>query len=149
MATELNSFLEKHNLPSLNDLESELGRLHIDDEDIILFLIKKLSDKVNVYIDFLSDRLQPDSDLISMQEANMFDGNERKEMFYLFKNIIYQDRVFMKINLDGTEEDKINYFREYFNNWSVLKLKLVPFVQKAINVWKLKDDDVKFEAYFG
>ena len=142
--------IKLYNLPSLNELFAELGKFELEEsEDFVETIIKKLSDKVDNYIKFLEDILQPDQTIVCMQESGMFDNKSRKELFHILKILIYQNRLFLKIDLNGTEEEKANYFKEFFSKWQEVKIKLAPIVDKALSVWKKSDEETNLEAYFG
>ena len=151
MSEKIEKQIEKYKLPSLNELYDEFGKFSIEKEDeFITILLENLSDKVSDYIDFLENIIQPDSNLVSLQEGSVFDKDEREEMFVIVKTLIYYERLSLKIELHPNEEKRVNYFKEYYAHWKETKTKLVPFIEKALAVWKRTDhNEMKFEGYFG
>lgn len=148
---DINEFISKHNLPSKDSLEKELGVLDFEEsDDIINELIKSLREKINKYIHFLEDVLQPDSSLISLQESSTLSEQDRDDLFSLFKKVVLIQRTHLLVDLDGSNDDKIAYFKQLFAGWHDIKIQLRPFVQKTLSVW---GDSVSFEEmkqnYFG
>jgi hypothetical protein len=147
---EIKKIIQKYNLPPLEELFKELGNFDVKEtDDFIELIIKKLEDKVSHYIKFLEDMLQPDSSIYAMHESSMFNNEERKQMLTILKKLIYQDRLYLKLEINSSEETKSDYFKNYLNVWNENKKLLLPFIEKAISVWKKDNDDVEFEAYFG
>jgi len=150
----IDELITKYNLPNLESLESELEHLKFDkDEDteetIIKELITKLREKIEKYISFLEDIIQPDSSLISLQESNVFSDVQREEIFIILKKIIFIQRSYFVVDLNGTFNDKINYFKLTFNNWQILKKQVEPVVKKSISVWQESVDEEVKQNYFG
>lgn len=150
----LEKIILKYSLPSKQDLENEIGIIKFDkeedgEESIIKEIISKLRDKIEKYISFLEDIIQPDSSMISLQESNVFSENEREEIFNLLKNIIFLQRKYLLINIDGNLNDKANYFNELFSNWKQIKNSLKPIIKKSLSVWKENSDDEVKQNYFG
>ncbi len=148
---DFEKFIEKYSLPSKKELEDELGLLSFDeDDDIIVELIKSLRDKINKYIHFLEEMLQPDSTIISLQESSNLSESEREKLFSLFKKLLLIQRTYLLVYLDGSFDDKIIYFKQLFAGWKDLKPQLRPFVQKAVDSWNEFDSSSdKKQNYFG
>ncbi|MGE0792567.1 MAG: hypothetical protein AB7V77_00115 [Candidatus Woesearchaeota archaeon] len=147
---DVENIINKYNLPNLTELYAEFGVFDPkEDEDFIKNVIEKLSDKVHNYIKFFEDIIQPDSTIVSMSESSIFENEERKEIVHILKKLIYYERLYLKININGTIQEKADYFNDYFQNWIELKTKIIPFVNKTIDLWKNDTDESKFEMYFG
>lgn len=150
MNKNIDVFLKENNLPNKEEIFIEFGRFNFDDDaDWIMLLLEKLSDKATIYIKFLEDMLQPDSNISSMHESSIFTNDERKQMFLVLRNLFYWERKSLLVNLNNDEKLKINYFNEYFKFWKEIKIELKQYIDKAVNTWKEKNEEVKFEGYFG
>ncbi len=141
--------LEKYKMPSKLEIFSQLGKMEFEDENELDVVIDKLSDKVNTYIKFLEDVLQPDSNITSMTEASVFTNEERNELYSILKTLLYWDRLYLEIDLNPNDESKAEYFKKYFEVWKDVKKLLKPLLNKAIEVWKNSIEETKFEGYFG
>lgn len=141
--------LEKYKMPSKLEIFSQLGKIEFEDENELDVVIDKLSDKVNTYIKFLEDVLQPDSNITSMTEASVFTNEERNELYSILKTLLYWDRLYLEIDLSPNDESKAEYFKKYFEVWKDVKKLLKPLLNKAIEVWKNSIEETKFEGYFG
>lgn len=144
----------KYSLPNLESLKTELGHLKFDkDEDtqetIIEDLLSKLKEKIGKYISFLEEIIQPDSSLISLQESNVFSDKQREDIFITLKKIIFIQRRYLLVNLNGTFDEKVNYFKLTFNKWQNLKNEIEPIIKKAISVWQERVDEEIKQNYFG
>jgi transcription termination factor NusB len=148
---DLSQTINKYNLPSKEVLEAELGTLNFEEkDDIIIELTKSLREKTSKYIQFLEDILQPDSSFIIMQESSSFSDSDRNKILPVFKKLILLQRTNLLVQLDGSKEDKVTYFKQLFTGWQDLKKNLKPFIQKALITWS---DEESFEEikqnYFG
>lgn len=142
--------LKKYNLPTLDELYLEFNHFETDDEGIIYTIIKKINDKVDIYIKFLEDLVQPDSSIISMQEASIFSEAEQKYVFSLLRELIYFQRLNLLFTLDSTEVEKVDYFKKFYSFWLSKKQDVKVLAQKAINVWSGKDNNKELsQGYFG
>jgi len=133
---DLDQTITKYNLPSRSLLESELGKLHFEEnEDIIVELIKNLLEKIQKYITFMENLIQADSTLISMQESSSISDEERDSLFKLFKKTVLLQRTNLLVNLDGDNDDKVAYFKQLFSTWQDIKKSLRPYIEKTLIVW--------------
>lgn len=132
---ETDQLLKDLNLPIMEELQKEFGAFTVEeDEDILDLIIEKLRDKVKTYTHLLEDLIHPDTSLISMNEAAAF--GEQDALFNLFKELTAYDRQYLLVRLDGTRQDKAEYFRAYFLFWQSKKQQLRAIVSKALDVWK-------------
>lgn len=148
---DFKEYITTHDLPTLESLERDLGKLSFDDDDdIIIELIKSLRDKMSKFIDFLEDLLQPDSSLVSMQEASILSEEQSGEVYALFKKIISSHRKYLSVYLDSSEDEKIVYFKELFVAWQGYKVELKPFIELTHSSWSTSTtyQDLK-QNYFG
>ena len=142
--------LNKYGLPNLEELYVEFNKFEVEEEGIIFTILKKLHDKVDVYSKFLEDLIQPDSSLVSMQEASVFSEDEQKEIFKLFKQLTYFQRIFLKVGLNYTEEQKVDFFKKFYSFWLEKKSSIGQIADKAISIWNIKEEQVEFKGgYFG
>lgn len=144
---------KEHNLPSKEELQKELGFISIEkDEDYLLAITKKLLEKINTYIDFLDKILQPESNIVNMQESSMFSDSERTDIFVLFKKLTYFDRLSLQVLLDGETKDIASYFNKVFFAWQEEKEHIKKIIIQAISVWNQQATNNKHDEntrYFG
>ena len=135
MADNDAEILAKHGLPSRDELRVEFDSFETDDQGIIYTINKKLLEKSSLYTRFLEDVLQPEAQIVAMQEASTFSDDERKAMYELFRQLTYFERKYLRLQLDGDESAKVAQFKEFFSFFQSTKPQLATFVDKAINVW--------------
>lgn len=142
--------LKKHNLPSLEELEKELGVIDEDEQDLVQDIISKLLSKSRKYSSFIEEMLHPDSNIVSMQEASMFSNEEREKLFDIFREITLFQRTWLLLELSSSEEKKVQYFKDFYAYFNSIKPQLEKFVTQAISIWKLKEvTKANVLGYFG
>lgn len=135
MADNDAEILAKHGLPKLAALYVEFDSFETDDQGIVFTINKKLLEKSSLYTRFLEEVLQPEAHVVSMQEASAYTDEERKSMYELFRQLTYYERKYLRLQLDGSEDDKVAQFKEFFAFFQSVKPQIAGFVDKAVNVW--------------
>lgn len=147
-SASMDEYLQKHNLPSKDDLFKEFG-IFEPDEDILKTIVDKLVNKIDHYAKFLEEILHPDTGLVSMNEASAFNEQDIQQILILYNELNAQTRRQLLIEIDNNENEKIAYFKELFSFWQTKKELLKIFVAKAISVWNIIPAQEANIGYFG
>ena len=81
---------KKYDLPSFDYLNKDFEIFTIEHEEFLLREIRrKINDKVELYVKFLDELLNPETSITNMHESKLFNEKERNEIFSLYKRLIF------------------------------------------------------------
>ncbi len=142
---------KRYNLPSFDDINNEFEISIIDNDEFLLRGIRrKIAEKIEAYTKFLEEQiLQPSTDVSNMYEFKVFDDEERKEIFKIYKRLMFFSRFSIEAGLYEDDKKTAEFIKSVFDEWNELKKKLLKFVVKVKESW-LKEKDIKEDlGYMG
>jgi hypothetical protein len=139
-----------HALPDYAQMDAEFEISAIDSEK---FLLRKISDammdKANESITFLSDVLQPDTNLTSLYESRVFDDAEKKIAYDAFKKLMMWKRSSFEVYIAGDDASHAAFVSGFFTDWKTLKPLVLAAVEKIKQSWELEAEQAEKLGYFG
>lgn len=150
MKEKYTELTEKHNLPQLQEMEKNFEIHTIEDEGQLLrSVMRKMGDKIEFYAKILDELVHPDSNLTGMYECNIFNSEEKKEMFQTFRKLVFYHRHYLQNDLDYDEDKAALFIKEFWQEWPSIKNKLNNTLEKMKEVWMQENAEQTDEAYFG
>ena len=93
VSKEYDKLAVKHKLPSFKAL-TEFDVESIESDANILSSVRhKIADRLHDCTDFVSDLLQPDTNLVTMYESEAIPEDEKPEVYNLFRRLMYWRRA--------------------------------------------------------
>ena len=139
---------KKYKLPSFNEINEEFEISSIEKEDFLLREIRrKIAEKLELYMKFLEEILQPETTLSNMYESKIFDDEERTEIFKIYKKLMFFNRLSIETAVNEDDKKSSEYINAIFKELDEIKERFSKFVAKAKESW-LKDIDIKEELRY-
>lgn len=141
---------KKYNLPDFDRLNNEFEISLIEHEEFLLRdIVKKITEKVEIYAKLAESWLQPDTNSIAaMHECKFIEEIEKEKIYDIFKRLMVLDRESIKASL-GDEKEEAEFVKLSFEEWIKVKQDLRPIVAKIRTTWD-KDSDVREDlGYLG
>lgn len=141
----------RHKLPDFEALDKEFEISSLDNGSFLLNgILKKEISKFDEYLKLLNSIFSPDtSSSASMHECRVFDDDEKKGLYTLFRNLMILTRKCDIIILNYNEHEAAELIKRSANEWNGLKKEITKAMEKLIQSWE-KDADIKEEVgYLG
>lgn len=147
---EYSKLAKKHGLPSYEELNDDFEIETIEKEGFLLREIRRrINEKIEAYIKFTEDIVQPDTSLSSMHEARFFSDEERSEVFVIYRRLMFLNRMSVECSIGDNEEKSSDFIRKSFEEWKDMEKDLSKIAKRSKEIW-LKDTDIKEElGYMG
>ena len=140
---------KKHKLPKFEGLE-EFQISEIEDAKFLLSEIRvKIVEKLQDSQEFLSDILNPDTNLTNMYESKVFDNEEKKEVFDIFKRLMFWKRASLAASINNDDHANAQFIKDFTSEWPSLKPKLVEMVDRVKDSWETELEQTEKLGYFG
>jgi hypothetical protein len=141
---------KKHKLPSFSELDRDFEVSSIEEEKFLLREIRrKIVEKIELYAKLLSEWLNPEATISNMHESKLFTEKERRELFQVYKRLMFFDRYSIETAAREDDEKSAEFINDVFKEWNDLKENISVFVKKAKESWT-EEVDVKEElGYMG
>ena len=150
MVKEYEALRKKHDLPGLAELDKEFCIGKLEDADFLLrVVVDKIRERLEQSLKVLSDILQPENNLASMYESEVFSDDEKKKIFDLFKKIAFYHSELVINDYEHTEESAAGLIKKIFSEWSRLKDELLKILASIREAWKNEKKSKLELGYFG
>ena len=127
---------EKHQLPSLDDLEHEYGLIDLEVEKYPLVEVRKrVSEKIDAYCAIMAGLLEGESMISNIMEAKVLDEKTKTEIFDIYKILMRYSRQINILALSYDELDEANFIKEFTIEWDTLKDKIKSILTKLRDSW--------------
>jgi len=131
------SIQKKHGLTEFSIVDAELELCSLDSPDFLSSTIRKrLSERVERFLELLRNLIQPEQTLIDMHEFKYVEKEDRKHLFELFQKLMLIQRRAVEADLIREEDSDCAFFRESFDSWMDLKKDILIYVKKAQRAWQ-------------
>ena len=141
---EYNKLAKKHpnlpNYPNLDkefDIEMNIGDKEIPSRNILRGISNACANYLHFFIDYLHNTMFPNqSSLITMEEAKIFNEEEKKKIEIILKKLVYLSRLNISlVNLKNEKEDA-EFITKIYRDWKTLKKQIQPLLEKSRDHWK-------------
>ena len=144
----------KYNLPEYEELDEEFELLYfqriIEIKYILRFVRRRIVDKLNSYVNFLQNILNPNpSSLISLEESKFFSQEEREEIIALIKEMVIVERKSLELDINHNEKKDAEFIKYGFMKWGELRNKIAKMCDKLKEGWESEIKEESEKHYFG
>ena len=142
---------KKYSLPNFKEINKEFEISTIENEQFLLKeIINKITDRIDFFSSLLEDLLQPDPSLLrSMYEAKIFNDEERKNIYNLYKQLMVINRQSVGVSLEKEEKEEADFIKKTFDEWKELKTSISKIIDRTKDSWKKETDSKEELGYFG
>ncbi len=148
--TNYKELAKKHGLPEFSEINKYFDIETIEDNHMSLKAIaKKIGDKVETFAKILENILQPENDLSSMYECNAFNDDDKKDVFDIYKRLLYLHRKQNLLELEFEDASGIEFIKQSFSEWKELKKQIEKLMIKMQDSWNKKSEKKGDPGYFG
>lgn len=153
MADDLKKSFEqlskKHKLPKFSELE-EFQISTIEETNFLLQEIRgKIAEKIHDSTDFLTEILNPDTNITNMYESRIFSESEKKDIYELFKRLMFWRRASFQSSISNNDNSTAEFITSFFGEWKSLKTQLVEVIVKVKESWETESEQTEKLGYFG
>jgi hypothetical protein len=139
-----------YKLPGYTELDNAFEISQIEGEGFLLRnIIKKILERVELYSKILEDLYHAESNIAAMYECNVFDSDEKKNIFRIYKRLLYYHRYAVELDLNYDEKTTAAYINEFWNEWQKLKVDLARIMAQLKTSWTTEGTEKKESGYFG
>lgn len=141
---------KKHNLPTFKEIDEEFEISTIESDKFLLREIRrKISERLEELCTLLEEILQPDTNVSFMYESGVFDEEEKKQVFNLYKKLMYLKRMCNEASITNNEQLDAEFINKIFSSWAEIKKETSSLMKKLRDSW-LEDIETKLDLpYFG
>lgn len=148
---EYKKLASKYKLPNYDDIDLDFEISAIEKHEFLLRAIRrKILDKFDGIKSILENVLHPDaSSFLSIYETRLFNDEERKKIYNLYKTFMIIERTANILNLKTDEKEDAKFITKTFEDWQKIKPDLMEFLKKIKEGWQ-KETNVKEDlGYLG
>ena len=110
---------KKYKLPAYDVLNHEFEIETLEDTAFLLRNIRtKISEKMEFCIKLLASILQPEQNITDLQECKMFNDDQKKKMYLLYKNLMAAMRSTGVLSMSSTEKEEASFLTAFSAEWS-------------------------------
>ena len=148
---EYNNLSKKYKLPKFKDIDEEFEISALDNEKFLIKnILRGISEKLEFYIEFISNLVHPDGTSISsMYEIRFFTEDEKNGMYMLFKKLMKTDRNVIELVLKNDEKEQSDFLNKFIADWKDMKKELLKYIEKMKDSWGKQSTIEEDIGYFG
>ncbi|MBI2663932.1 hypothetical protein HYX10_01160 [Candidatus Woesearchaeota archaeon] len=135
-------------LPKFEEL-AEFQLSELEEEFLLADIRRGMLDKVQNFLDFLSEILSPDTNLSNMYESRVFDDIQKKEVFDVFRRLMYWKRQSLQVEITNDNAVNAEFITSFLEEWSGLKKRLADIIDKVKDSWESDSESTEKLGYFG
>jgi hypothetical protein len=138
-------------LPDYDDLNIEFEIGNIENEEFLLREIRRrIGDKFSLFMERLARTLQPEGiSLSDFYEFRCFKKEEKTKLFLLFKELRFQYRHFMHLELLVDYKKEAETIRDSLKFWKSFRKKLAPYFKSLEVCWTKEYKEKELLEYLG
>lgn len=148
-----NAVRRRYGLPSWKDITTNFGVEKIDEKvdenECLNQLSNKIIEKLESLTKFLSHALQPDTDIISLQEAEALSNKQKDEVFRLLSKAMILQRKYLKAMLLNNKQLQINFINQALDFWISEKTGFSNIIDEVLKAWKVNNKKKQSIEYLG
>lgn len=141
---------KRYELPAFEDVDSEFDISGIELEGSLLRGIRsKVTEKLGDVRCLLEEVLHPETNLVDLCESRVFDEDEKKGLFGLYKRLMVADRHSAELSVLNDEKLEAAFIKSFYSEWKGLKPELVKFIRKLKESWEKETEEGETAGYMG
>ena len=148
---EYDSLSKKYKLPKFKDIDAEFEISSLENEKFLIKnILRGISEKLEFYIEFISNLVHPDGTSISsMYEIRFFSEDDKNDMYMLFKKLMKTHRNIVEMVLKNDEKEQSDFLNKFFADWQDMKKELLKHIEKMKDSWGKQSTIEEDIGYFG
>ena len=148
---EYSNLSKKYKLPKFKEIDAEFEISSLENEKFLIKnILRNISEKLEFYIEFISNLVHPDgSSISSMYEIRFFSEDEKNDMYNLFKRLMKIDRNIVEMVLKNDEKEQSDFLNKFFTDWQNMKKELLKYIEKMKDSWEKQSTIEEDIGYFG
>ena len=148
---EYSNLSKKYKLPKFKEIDAEFEISSLENEKFLIKnILRNISEKLEFYIEFISNLVHPDgSSISSMYEIRFFSEDEKNDMYNLFKRLMKIDRNIVEMVLKNDEKEQSDFLNKFFTDWQDMKKELLDYIGKMKDSWEKQSTIEEDIGYFG
>ena len=141
----------KYSLPEYEKLDGNFSIHTIENENQLLRqIISKIEDRIEFLLNTINEILHPDTgNLHIMHECQQFDEQEKKELYNLYKKLMYFSRNSVEVLMHNDRSMEAEFIVNFSNHWESIKPNFIEFFKKLKNSWNLEEEIEENLGYLG
>jgi hypothetical protein len=141
---------KKCSLPDFDSLDNDFEISLIDHDQFLLREIRrKMLEKLEFFIEFLEEILQPETTISNLHECRVFEEKEKEKIFEMFKAMMILHRQSLLLSVESSEKDEAAFISNFSKEWSSMKPELKRIIVELSACWK-QDTELNEElGYLG
>ena len=142
---------KKYKLPKFKDIDAEFEISSLENEKFLIKnILRGISEKLEFYIEFISNLVHPDGTSISsMYEIRFFSEDDKNDMYMLFKKLMKTHRNIVEMVLKNDEKEQSDFLNKFFADWQDMKKELLKHIEKMKDSWGKQSTIEEDIGYFG
>ncbi len=148
-----NELKEKYSLPEFTDLNKEFGieKLDEDAEFLLREVIHNIADKIQNYMRFLENIVNPSSaSMFIFSLVKILDNGKRKTLSEIYTKMSEFEIKLIKLDLKSDESSEAEFIKDSFKLWNEIKEELYEVIDYAEKNFNSNSEvSVKKSGYFG
>ncbi len=142
--------MKKYKLPGFDELDLDFEIRSLESADFLLGEIRKrIADKARDVCCLVEEVLQPDTNLASLYESRVFDEQEKRRIFELYKKLMVANRKAVELYVLNDEKLDAAFIRDFTHEWAGIKLDIVGFIRKLRESWEKDTEEGESAGYMG
>ena len=148
---QYNELRKKYRLPEFKEINYEFELSDLDETDFLIkSIVRRIAEKLDFFSGLFEELLQPDgSNLSAMHESRVFEDDEKKEAFDLYRKLMLLSRRTVELSLNGSEKDEAEFISSFFSEWGPIKEEMKKYLNKMKESWKTETDIKEDIGYLG
>ena len=148
---QYNKIKQQYNLPDFKQINKlfELTEIECSEELFLVEIRRRIVDKIEYYSKVLCNVLQPDTNLVSIQEAHGFNEEDRKSILTIYKQLMFIERRSNILALDNDDVKTAQFIINTYNKWIEVMPEVVSILEKIHDSWAKEEDIIEDLGYLG
>lgn len=140
----------KYSLPTFEELDNNYDLTELEDKKHLLRIIRgKMKERFDAIMALLLEVLEPDTDAVSIHEAQVFSETDSKQILKLFEKLKYFSRCSSVLFIDDSEEKNADYVKQTHEKYLILKPEVKGIIERIRDSWNGSKKQKTKEVYFG
>jgi hypothetical protein len=149
--TSYKELLKKLKLPDFKILDDEFEISSLESEKFLLRnILRKIEEKLESSVTFIGSIVQPDGTTLSgMHETRFLTGDEKNNMYLLFKKMMKSYREIEELLISNDENGQASFLNIFLPDWIKMRIELRKYLAKMKESWTHETTREEDVGYFG
>jgi NhaP-type Na+/H+ and K+/H+ antiporter len=140
----------QHALPSFDTLNTSFDIDTIDtSKHVLKEIAKRIFDRIDLFKKVLEGVLQPDTSLLTMQEAERLTEQDHEMVMKVVRTLMHLDRMLLEAELLNNDAKYAAFIAEASKEWPQVRRNLAPVITRMQAGWNTKQQQERTHHYLG